>query len=245
MQSNAHSFARGFLPIAITALCIGCGGGGGGDSGSSAQSGSPPPTTQPGQAPSPAPDPTPTPPTGNSAPTISGSAGASALVGSVYQFQPSATDPDGDTLTFSASNLPPWASLDSATGLVSGTPGANDVGEYESITVTVADAAQQASIAPFTIVVSATGSPVAGGAAVQWTLPPSKVDGTPLDDLAGYRIAYGRTAEDLDDSVFIDNPAATTYQFDALEGGIWYFAVIAVNAGGLEGPPSIAVMKSI
>lgn len=164
----------------------------------------------------------------------------------MYQFQPSASDPDGDRLTFSASNLPPWASVDSSTGRISGTPGANDIGEYQSITVTVADASHQASIAPFTIVVSAAGgSPVAGGASLQWVAPPSKVDGTPLDDLAGYRIAYGRTAEDLDNSVFIENPAATSYRFDTLEGGVWYFAVIAVNASGLEGPPSIAVMKSI
>jgi hypothetical protein len=80
---------------------------------------------------------------------------------------------------------------------------------------------------------------------VQWATPPSKVDGSPLDDLAGFRIAFGRTAEDLDDSVFIEDPVATSYQFDNLEDGIWYFTVIAVNASGLEGPPSIAVMKSI
>ena len=259
MHSNARNFVRALLPVAVIALCNGCGGGGSGGSGSGAESSAPPPSVQPGQAPAPSPSPTPTPDptpaptpspgqtpaTGNAAPTISGAAGAAALVGAVYQFQPSASDPDGDPLTFTATNLPPWASVDSATGRITGTPTANDVGQYESISLTVADAAHQASLAPFTIVVSAAGSPVAGGASVNWVTPPSKVDGTPLDDLAGYRIAYGRTAEDLDNSVFIENPAATSYQFNALEGGVWYFAVIAVNASGLEGPPSIAVMKSI
>ena len=80
---------------------------------------------------------------------------------------------------------------------------------------------------------------------MQWEQPPSKVDGSPLDDLAGYRIVYGRNADDLDHSVFIDDPAQTSYEFTTLEAGIWYFAVIAVNANGLEGPPTIAAMKSI
>jgi hypothetical protein len=163
----------------------------------------------------------------------------------VYQFQPTATDADGDALTFTAGNLPPWASLDAATGRISGTPGPSDVGSHESITVTVADGSAQASIAPFTIVVSAAGSPVAGGAAVQWVTPPSKADGSPLDDLAGYRILFGRSADDLDNSVYIEDPAATSYTIDALESGVWYFAVSAVNSSGLEGTPSIAVQKSI
>ncbi len=34
-----------------------------------------------------------------------------ARVGIAYEFQPVAVDPEGDTLTFSADNLPPWAQL--------------------------------------------------------------------------------------------------------------------------------------
>jgi hypothetical protein len=148
-------------------------------------------------------------------------------------------------LTFTAANLPPWATLDPATGRISGTPAASHVGSHESITVTVADGAHQTSIAPFSIVVTAAGTPVAGGASLQWVVPPSKVDGSPLDDLAGYRISYGRSADDLDNSIYIEDPAATSYTISSLEGGVWYFAVSAVNAGGLEGAPSVAVQKSI
>ena len=72
-----------------------------------------------------------------------------------------------------------------------------------------------------------------------------KVDGSPLDDLAGYRIVYGRNAEDMDQSVFINDPSQTSFEFTTLEEGIWYFAVIAVNANGLEGPPTTPAMKSI
>ena len=35
------------------------------------------------------------------------------------------------------------------------------------------------------------------------------------------------------------------YQFSTLPSGVWYFAVVAVNASGLEGPPTTLATKSI
>ncbi len=272
MQVNARNFVRALLPAAVIALSYGCGGGGGSAGSDGGSASTPPPASAPAETPSPTPGPSPTPtptpqpqptpdptpdpgttPTpdpgppaaGNTAPTITGTAGTTAIVGSLYQFQPIAQDADGDSLTFTAANLPPWATLDPATGRISGTPAAGDIGSHEAITVTVADGSQQASIAPFTIVVADAASPVAGGASVQWVAPPSKMDGSPLDDLAGYRISYGRTADELDNSVYIEDPNATSYTIDSLESGVWYFAVSAVNANGLEGAASIAVQKSI
>jgi hypothetical protein len=168
---------------------------------------------------------------------------AMARVGITYSYLPLARDADGDELVFSAQNLPPWASIDPTNGHISGTPGENDVGIYESITITVADALRSTVTTPFSItVVPETAS---GYAALQWEIPAAKVDGSPLDDLAGYRIMYGRDAQDLDQSVFIDDPSVTSFEFTTLQSGIWYFSVVAVNAGGLEGPPTTPAMKSI
>jgi hypothetical protein len=182
-------------------------------------------------------------PASNRPPSISGTAVDIVQVGQTYDYQPQASDPDGDTLQFSATNLPPWASMDPLTGHISGTPGENDLGVYESITIVVADAARRTESAPFSITV--TGDAATGIASLQWERPPSKVDGSPLDDLAGYRILYGRSTDDLDHSVFIPDPAQTSYQIDSLASGVWYFAVVAVNAGGLEGPPTTVATKSI
>jgi|SRR5688572_16089660 hypothetical protein len=233
MQFRLSNSVRAFLPAIALAFCHGCGGGGGGGAATTGTQGS---------TPTPAPAPAPAPSTPNQAPIISADGETTAHVGVAYEFQPAASDPENDKLTFSAENLPPWASFDSSSGVISGTPGASDVGEYEAITITVADAARQSATKPFSITVVGGGS---GVATLAWETPPAKCDGSPLDDLAGYRIVYGRNADDLDHSIFIDDPAQTAYAFSTLDEGIWYFAVIAVNANGLEGPPSTAAMKSI
>jgi hypothetical protein len=179
---------------------------------------------------------------GNRPPTISADAPVYARVGQPYRFQPQAADADGDHLTFTAENLPPWAQFDPTTGAISGTPTDSDVGEYESITVAAADAARRTSAAPFSITVVPRQTVAA---TLEWEAPMAKGDGSPLDDLAGYRIVYGRSPDDLDHSVYIGDPAQTSYEFTDLPQGVWYFAVIALNANGLEGPPTPPAMKSI
>jgi hypothetical protein len=204
----------------------------------------------------------------NAPPAIATASVADAEVGARFDYQPAAQDPDSDTLRFTAVNLPTWASLDPTSGLISGTPGPNDAGLYESISVTVTDGTHVVATEPFSITVNPalavnpTLEPVdptqelaaqelaaqelgSGVALLQWELPLSKVSGEPLDDLAGYRILYGRSSSDLDHSVMISDPAATSYQFSSLTSGIWYFAVVAVSSSGLEGPPTTLAYKSI
>ena len=170
---------------------------------------------------------------------------ADAQVGATFDYQPVARDPESDTLRFTAVNLPTWASLDPTSGHISGTPGPNDAGLYESISITVADATHKVVTAPFSITVNPAPELASGVASLQWEVPPSKVSGEPLDDLAGYRILYGRSSSDLDHSVLITDPAVTSYQISKLTSGVWYFAVVAVSSNGLEGPPTTLATKSI
>src|SRR6188768_162828 len=180
----------------------------------------------------------------NAPPTIVLAVAENAQVGATFDYQPVAQDPEHDTLQFSATNLPTWASLDATSGRISGTPGPLDAGVYESVSITVADATHKVVTAPFSITVTPALEGT-GVALLQWEAPPSKVSGEPLDDLAGYRILYGRSSSDLDHSVLITDPATTSYQFSSLTPGVWYFAVVAVNANGLEGPPTTLASKSI
>ncbi len=73
-------------------------------------------------------------------PIISGSPILSLNENTVYDFIPTATDSDGDLLTFSVNNLPSWASFDTATGEISGKPAyEDDHGIYENIEIIVSD----------------------------------------------------------------------------------------------------------
>lgn len=74
----------------------------------------------------------------NRAPMMSGEPDA-ALVDQPFSFTPAASDTDGDTLTFSASNVPAWASFDAATGTLSGMPTVDDAGVHEDVTIIASD----------------------------------------------------------------------------------------------------------
>lgn len=97
----------------------------------------------------------PVPPGPNTAPTISGQPAASVNEGENYEFSPTAQDAEGNALTFSIRNKPGWASFDTATGRLSGTPSSNDVGLQEDIVISVSDGQAQSNLAPFSLVVVA------------------------------------------------------------------------------------------
>jgi hypothetical protein len=211
-------------------MCPGCGGNGS-ESAPAAQAPTVPVSTPVVSAPA-----------GNQAPTIDGDANNLAQVGNEYVFQPQWSDADGDVLTFTATNLPPWAEFDPKTGTVRGTPGTSDIGSYEAISITVADASHHVSTREFTINVVGASN---GVALLEWPTPVSKVDGSVLDDLAGYRILYGKDPADLDHSVYIPDPDAHAFEFATLDAGTWYFSIVGVNAGGEEGPATAPAMKII
>ncbi len=79
------------------------------------------------------------------------------MVGLQYRFQPSAFDTNGGTLTFSITGKPGWASFDAATGALSGTPQASDVGTSSSVTIAATSGQGTASLPAFSIQVAASG----------------------------------------------------------------------------------------
>ena len=91
----------------------------------------------------------------NHPPTINGTPALIAVEGGAYSFTPTANDPNGDLLTFSIENKPGWASFDTQTGELSGTPEAADVGSFSNIVISVSDGQESASLQAFTIEVTA------------------------------------------------------------------------------------------
>jgi len=88
-------------------------------------------------------------------------------------------------------------------------------------------------------------SSTVGAATVSWEAPTTNTNGTPLMDLAGYRIYYGSSPETLGHSVQINTIGLQTYVIDDLQAGTWYFAVMAVASNGTESSLSTVVAKTI
>ena len=89
----------------------------------------------------------------NFSPTISGSI-SEIRVGEFLSFLPTSNDSNGDVLTFSISGMPSWASFDTSSGLLTGTPLAENLGEVHSLTISVSDGEYTASIGPFNLTVT-------------------------------------------------------------------------------------------
>src|SRR5688572_22224685 len=94
----------------------------------------------------------------NSAPIISGTPPTTLSAGSRYSFTPTAADPDGDKLTFSASNVPSWATFDSQTGNLAGTPAEANVGMTPEIQIEVSDSKVITQLPAFRIQVTSNAS---------------------------------------------------------------------------------------
>ena len=109
-------------------------------------------------------------------PVLAPIGGKSGAAGQLLSFTVSASDLDpGDTLVFSATNLPPGATFNSSTRTFSWTPGAAQVGNYPNVHFNVTDGffsdAEDIAIAVTTPPPPGTGLGTGPG---QTTPPPAK-----------------------------------------------------------------------
>lgn len=216
MRHNPPSWRALLAGIAVSILITACGG-----------SGSDSSTTTPG----------------TSKLAISGAPSQSAMVGQTYKMQPTVTNADG-TVAFSASNLPAWLTLNTSSGMVTGTPTMADVGTDSGITISASAGGESASLSPFSITVAQT-APTSGSASITWTIPTQNTDGTPLTDLAGFKVMYGTSPVELTQTVTVSDPTSTSYVLNNLSSGTWYFAVVSVNSAGVESSPTNVASKTI
>ena len=179
-------------------------------------------------------------PSNSSGLSISGSPPSVILPGRSFAFRPSASDRYGNTLRFSITGQPVWASFDPADGALAGTPGPSDVGSY-AVTIAVSDGSVQASLSFALDVVQAS----ARRTTLSWLAPQDRTDGSPLQNLAGFRVYYGTQPDALAEVIHVVNPGATSVVVENLTPGTWYFAMTAVDAQGLESARSSVVSKSI
>jgi len=171
--------------------------------------------------------------TPNQPPAIFGTPPTTATVGSQYSFTPMANDPDvGDTLTFSIVNRPIWATLDTHTGTLQGMPTITDVGTTTGIVLAVGDQdGASAALAAFSIVVQSNAT---RSALLLWLPPMQNTDGSPLTDLAGYKVYWGTSQGPYPNSITLSQSGLASYRVENLSPNTYYFVITAFNSSGVE-----------
>jgi len=85
---------------------------------------------------------------------------------------------------------------------------------------------------------------VNGTLQVSWVAPTENVDGTPLTDLAGYKIYYGDQSRNYLGSVPVNDATATSFDV-TLASGEYFVAMTARDADGNESAYSNEVLKTV
>jgi len=197
----------------------------------------------PPPSPPPATEPTPVTTPVNNVPAIFGTPVTGARAGQPYAFRPTATDADGDLLTFSIQGKPGWATFDGSDGTLAGTPGTADVASANSVLISVSDGKATTSLPAFSITVAPA---LTSSARVSWQAPTSNVDGSPCTDLAGYRVFYGNVPGQYGQSLQVSSPDITSIVIEGLTSATtWYFSVKAMTAGGTESEYSSEASKAL
>ena len=160
-------------------------------------------------------------------PVLSPPGNQAGVVAQAVSLQLNASDPNGDTLGFGATGLPPGLTLNASTGLIGGTP--TLAGTFD-VTVAVSDGVNAAS-ASFTWTISA-------GAPLVVSIPIA-----PSATVAGGSASFTASATGLNPQFkwnFGDGSAETAYSASATithtyaQPGLYYVTVTATDARGVE-----------
>jgi hypothetical protein len=92
---------------------------------------------------------------------------------------------------------------------------------------------------------SGAGTATMGALSLSWTAPATNDDGTPISDLAGYRVYYGTASGYYTDNVTISNPSTVTATISNLPADTYYVVVRAFNSVNIESKASNEVSKTI
>ncbi|MBA3430786.1 MAG: putative Ig domain-containing protein, partial [Actinobacteria bacterium] len=159
--------------------------------------------------------------------------------GDTVSVSAAATDADGDSLTYGATSLPSGLSIDSSTGLISGTiaAGAATNSPY-AVAITVSDAAGNAVdgfswtiLVPPTAPTGLVATPTTTSTVLSW-------GASSQPNLAGYNVY--RSASQIGPFTKLNGSPLTLTSFDdtAAPRGTSYYRVTAVNTAGGESSPA-------
>jgi Putative Ig domain len=149
---------------------------------------------------------------------ISGTPPTSATVGQTYSFTPTVSNPAKRALHFDIWSKPAWATFNTSTGHLGGTPSTANVGTDSNVRIGVTDGLYNAYLPAFTLKVSAATS----------TADKPVISGTPPTSVtAGSTYKFQPTAKD---------PDGKALSFSVKNKPSW--ASFSISSGLLDGTPT-------
>lgn len=151
----------------------------------------------------------------NDAPALTGVPATTVYTGQRYRFAPTATDANGDKLTFSINRaLPAWLTFSTSTGVLTGIPTDADIGSISNLVISASDGNKKTSLPAFGIAISN---------------PAPTISGTPNSSVrSGFTYRFQPTTSDL-------NKPASGLVFSISGQPSW--ATFDKTTGKLEGIP--------
>ena len=160
-------------------------------------------------------------------PTLASPGDQSTVIGNAVNLPLTASDPNGDVLTYSASGLPAGLSIDTSSGLITGSPSA--LGSY-SVVLAVSDGINSASrsitwsvtgVAPLVLDPPPPAAPTTTGSAASFSATAS-----------GINVLYSWDFGDGTPVTAASPTAAVTHAFS--NPGVFYVTAIATDDRGVE-----------
>ena len=190
----------------------------------------------------------------NLAPVITGTPGTLATEGTLYSFKPTAYDPEGKALLFKIKNKPAWATFNSTTGKLSGTPTAANVGIYYNITIVASDGSKLTYMPAYNLevktnVVTPTNqAPTATAGAYSTNMNQAISHTFSATDPNGDPITFSIVSAPAHGNVVVTNASTGAFTYSPANGyvGADTFTFSATDSQGASATASISVnMNSV
>jgi hypothetical protein len=173
---------------------------------------------------------------------ISGVPSSGVRPGETYVFRPRLDGQPSGTVVYSISHVPTWATFDPATGELRGRPAYYDVGATTDIVIRAKDRDGSSRLPPFSIYVAES---FPGVMMLNWQAPTQNEDGSPLIDVAGYRIHLGLESGAYGRVVSVPSPHTLNLTITDLPPNTYYVVATAYDTQGLESSYSNEIARQI
>lgn len=78
---------------------------------------------------------------------------------------------------------------------------------------------------------------------MEWDIPSKRLDGSSLStaNISGYELYYTSTTKGMNETIRVEDPTQTSYEFSQVEPGTYLIAIAAIDNNGVLSPSSSTI----